>query len=311
MLVRTPIKSPIRALDGVSFDVGPGEVCAVVGPNGAGKTTLFRILVGLTTPTFGEAHVMGFNAVDESLAIRRRLGWMPAEDGSLVFRLSCAENLRFHGRLKGLSGRRLQRAIDRSLDWVSLSAVADSAVLTLSAGMKARLQLARAMMHDPSVLVLDEPTSAVDPVGAYELLNLIVDIVEDRKVAAVISSHRLDEIEALHSHVVLLNRGKVVFDGDLDHLRQRIDRPHLELTLNSESAADAVSRMLLSRMDLVSRLEREGSTVRMVVQEGQDVGAVLASLDGSLAQIVKVATVQVPLRQLLAEVYGSVVGEDS
>ncbi len=304
LLVRSPIRFPVRALDNVSFEVGPGEICAVVGPNGAGKTTLFRILVGLTTPTVGSARVFGLDAVTDSLAIRRQLGWMPTEGGSLVLRLSCDENLRFHGRLKGLAGRRLERAIDRALDIVGLSKVADSAVVSLSAGMRARLQLARAIMHEPQVLILDEPTAAVDPVGSYDLLNLIVEMVKDHKLAALISSHRLDEIEALHDHVVLMNRGRLLFDGDLDDLRSRLDRPHLEMTLRSPQAGKAISTMLEAR-GMAEILESSSDKLRLAIHRDVAVGEVLAAIDGSLPEVLHITDVKVPLRELLAEIYGA------
>lgn len=303
-LVRTPIKSPVLALEDVSFEVGPGEVCAVVGPNGAGKTTLFRILVGLATPTSGSARVLGYDALHESLAIRRRLGWMPTEDGSLVLRLSCAENLRFHGRLKGLHGRSLQMAIDQSLELVGLRHVAQSAVFTLSAGMKARLQLARAIMHRPEVLILDEPTAAVDPVGSFELLNLIGEIVQDLNVAALISSHRLDEIEVLHSHVVLLNRGRLLFDGDLDDLRTRIDRPHMEMTLTSADASSRVAEMLRN-LGYAEVFEVSDRQIRFAINRGQTLGVILEKLDGLLTEIEAASAVRLPLRDLLVEVYGA------
>lgn len=304
LLIRSPIRHPVQALNDVSFAVEPGQICAVVGPNGAGKTTLFRILVGLTTPTAGRATVFGLDAVSDSLAIRRRLGWMPTEETSLILRLSCYENLRFHGRLKGLAGRRLQRAIDRALDIVGLSQVARSAVVTLSAGMRARLRLARAILHEPQLLILDEPTAAVDPVGSYDLLNLIVEMVRDRQLAALISSHRLDEIEALHSHVVLLNRGGVLFDGDLDELRRRLDRPHLEITTRSLESGRAIAS-LLGATGLAEILQSGDGKLRLAVPHDVAVGDVLVAIAGSLAEVVHLDQVKVPLRELLAEIYGA------
>ena len=307
MLVKTPIRRPIRALEGVSFDVRPGEICAVVGPNGAGKTTLFRILVGLTTPTKGYASVLGFDAVNQSLQIRRRVGWLPTEDASLLQRLTCADNLRFHGRLKGLSGRGLESAIHEALEVVGLRDIAQTAVLTLSSGMKARLRLARAIMHKPRVLVLDEPTATVDPVGAFALLNLIVDIVRQGDLAALISSHRLDEIEALHSHVVLLNRGKLLYDGDLDDLRRDIDRPRLELIFGSRQGLTGASTYLaaLPSVEIIKTIDNE---IHLSVHRGAPVGPILAGLGNGLPDLLEIRQVKVPLRELLAEIYGAAEG---
>jgi ABC-2 type transport system ATP-binding protein len=303
VLIRSPITHPIVALDTVTFEVGPGEICAIVGPNGAGKTTLFRILVGLTTPSSGSASVMGLDAEKQSLSIRRLVGWMPTGDRALFMRQTCYENLRFHGRLRGLAGRALRSVVGEVLELVGLSDVADHSVTALSAGMRSRLQLAWAMLDEPRILILDEPTSAVDPVAAYELLNMIIRIVESRKLAALISSHRLDEIEALHSHVVLLNSGSLLFNGDLDDLRRQLDRPHLELDFGSERATDRAADLLKRRSDVqISRLQP--TRLRLIIDRSQPIGGVLSYLDGMLAEVVHVAETKVPLRDLLAEVYG-------
>jgi len=307
-MVKSPIRKPVLALQGVSFEVMPGEICAVVGPNGAGKTTLFRILVGLTTPTKGHASVLGYDAVTQSLQIRRRLGWLPTDDASLLQRLSCADNLRFHGRLKGLLGRDLETAVHEALEVVELGEVARTAVLTLSSGMKARLRLARAIMHKPQVLILDEPTAAVDPVGAHGLLNLIVDIVRQGNLAAMISSHRLDEIEALHSHVVLLNKGGLLFDGDLDDLRRAIDRPHLELAFASQQGL-MHARDHLVQLTGVEVIRATSNELHIAVRRGVSLGPVLVGLESTLDDLVELRQVKVPLRDLLAEVYGSVKGD--
>ncbi len=184
-MVRSNIVQPVVALDGIDFSVEPGEIVAVVGPNGAGKTTTFRILVGLTTPTSGTATIMGHNSEHESVAIRRLVGWMPGDDRSLLMRLTCEENLRFHGRMQGMKGESLKARIAESLELVDLGHAAKKSIFALSAGMRARMQLARALLHDPKVLILDEPTGAVDPVAAHGLINLIMDIVETRRLAAL------------------------------------------------------------------------------------------------------------------------------
>ncbi|MEX2624538.1 MAG: ABC transporter ATP-binding protein [Acidimicrobiia bacterium] len=304
-MIKSPIRKPVQALQAVSFEVGPGEICAVVGPNGAGKTTLFRILVGLTTPTSGFASVLGYDAVTQSVQIRRRLGWLPTDDASLLQRLSCGDNLRFHGRLKGLLGRELETAVQDALEVVGLREVARTAVLTLSSGMKARLRLARAIMHKPQVLILDEPTAAVDPVGAHGLLNLIVDIVRQGDLAALISSHRLDEIEALHSHVVLLNKGTLLFDGDLDDLRRDIDRPHLELAFGSQQGfLDA--RTHLAELEGVEVIRTIDNEIHVAVRRGVSLGPVLLRLENTLEDLLELRQVKVPLRDLLAEIYGTV-----
>lgn len=302
-LMRSRISQPIVALDSISFAVNPGEICAVVGPNGAGKSTTFRILVGLTTPTSGSATVLGFDAEHDSMEIRRRVGWMPTEERSLHMTLNCYDNLDFHGRLQGLKKSRLDARIREVLEVVGLQRQIKDSVFSLSAGMKARLQLARALLHEPEVLILDEPTASVDPVGSYELLATIISLVEEHKLGALISSHRLDEIEALHSKVVLLDQGRVAYDGDLDSLRLQLDRPHFELVFTDSLIAQR-AEAALQAFPGAELVRRVSETVRYVSAGSMPIGTTLEHLDQWLANVVSVKQVNVPLRDLLAEMYG-------
>lgn len=301
-LVRTTIRQDVVAIDGIDFEVGPGEICALVGPNGAGKTTAFRILVGLTTPSAGRATVMGLDCEHESMAVRRLIGWMPAEERSLQMRLTCAENLYFHGRLQGLKGQDLRDRIAATLDRLGLGDKTDDAVVSLSAGMRARLQLARALLHDPMVLILDEPTGSVDPVAAHEILGIITSVVEERGLAALLSSHRLEEIEALQSHVVLLDKGQVRFDGDLDALRRAWDRPRIEVRFSTpEGAQDAVG---LVRSAGVGEAESVAEGVVLLAPLGDaTVGRVMDALGPLLAGVTDIREIRTPLRDVLAEMY--------
>ena len=302
-LVKSNITAPVVALDGISFEVGPGEICAVVGPNGAGKTTTFRILVGLTTPSSGKATVAGFDSRTESVAVRRMVGWMPGEERSLLMRLSCSENLRFHGRLQGLKGDELQSRINDALAKVGIAHAAEHSVFALSSGMRARLQLARALLHRPRVLILDEPTGSVDPVAAHELLGLIISIVEEEKLAAVISSHRLEEIEALHSHVILLDRGRIRYDGDLDELRAIVDRRQLEFRFGSPRGAEQAARLLQAWGVGEVRFGENGSLTYLLNSSEITTGQVLATLDEVVGDIIHVGEARQPLRDILASMY--------
>ena len=302
MLVRSNITRPVVALEDLSFEVGPGEICALVGPNGAGKTTTFRILVGLTTPTSGRATVLGLDTTRQSIQVRRLVGFMPAEERSLLMRLTCTENLRFHGRLQGLKGKELQRRIGHTLESVGLGHAADRSVFALSAGMRARLQLARALLHEPQVLVLDEPTGSVDPVAAHELLNLIISVVGERGIAALISSHRLEEIEALHAHVVLLDEGRARYDGDLDTLRAQWERPRLELTFHGSDGAERASE-LVKASELADLLRLEGPIVELALAPWVTTGDVLVGISPLLDDLAHLRELRMPLRDLLADVY--------
>lgn len=308
VFVRSQIRRQIMALDRIDLEVAPGEVCAIVGPNGAGKTTAFRILVGLTTPTSGEARVLGYDSHRQSVAVRREVGWMPAEDRSLFMRLSCAENLQFHGRLQGLRGQELRRRIAETLDMVDLGNAAQNSVFALSAGMRARLQLARALLHQPRVLILDEPTGSIDPVAAHALMNLIIAIVEEQGLAALISSHRLEDIEAVRNHVVLLHRGKILYEGDLDNLRSRFERAQIEIDFRTPDAAQQAGG-LIKRAELADLLSLEESLLRFALGPGVTTGDVLHHISPVLGDILHLREARIPLRDLLAEMYQRTDGE--
>jgi ABC-2 type transport system ATP-binding protein len=300
VFARTAIRHPVAALDGVDLVVRAGQICAVVGPNGAGKTTLFRIIVGLTTPSSGCGSVLGLDVEHDSERVRRLVGWMPAEDRSLLMRTSCRENLQLHGRLQGMSRRELKSGIPRILETVGISPQIDSIVATLSSGMKARLRLARALLPSPRVLLLDEPTGAVDPIAAHGFLTLITDLVREQGLAVLLSSHRLEEIEVLHSYAVLLDRGRVRYTGDLDELRRTWERPGLELVLATEPAAVRLGADLVATGIDTSV---EGCTVRCRLSADAAVGDLLLSLGDRLREVRSVREVPMPLRELIARVY--------
>lgn len=296
LLLRSPIKSRVLALDGVSLEIHPGQICAVVGPNGAGKSTLFRILTGLTTPTAGHASILGLDVVRQSAAVRRVIGFMPADDRSILMRHTCMENLLFHGRLQGIPKRRLARRARECLDLVGLGHAADRAGIALSSGMRARLQIARAILHRPPVMILDEPTGALDPMSSHDLLNLIQQLTVEMGLAVLLSSHRIEDIEALHDRVLLLDRGSVVYLGPLNELRAIWDRPRMVLTFKSQAGADK-SAALLGNMEGVaieSLADRE-----LIIATERAMGDLLANLNGAIDELAGISNAKMPLRELL------------
>ncbi|WP_213456075.1 ABC transporter ATP-binding protein [Rhizomonospora bruguierae] len=300
LFARTHITEPVRALDGVDLVVRAGEICAVVGPNGAGKTSMFRIIVGLTDASGGRGSVLGLDVGTDSERIRQVVGWMPAEDRSLLMRATARENLLLHGRLQGMRKHELVERIPHVLAQVNLTAQTESVVAGLSAGMKARLRLARALLPGPRALILDEPTGAVDPIAAHELLTLIMGLVERERLAVLISSHRLEEIEALRSQALLMESGRVKYHGDLDSLRDRWERPQLELVFTDPEVAGRVAAELVAQGLTVTA---EGAAVRCRPHGRNPVGRVLAGLGSHTAALAHVREIPMPLRDLIAQVY--------
>lgn len=301
LLLRTSVKEPVVALDDVSLEVYPGQIMAILGPNGAGKSTLFRVLTGLTTPTTGRATVMGLDATRDSAKVRRLIGFMPAENRTLLLRHSCRENLAFHGRLQGIPETELHARIDETLETVGLFEARDRIGFALSSGMLARLMLARAILHQPTVLILDEPTSAVDPLGAFELIGMIQRIAIERSLAVLISSHRLDEVEMLNDQVVLLNRGRVVYAGHLASMTAQARRPRIEIVTESEAAAGKLSAALDGVVGIES-LQIEANSV--FVSTELNIDGVLQTLNGFGDLILSIGRTTPRLRDILGEMLG-------
>ena len=197
----------VVAVDDVSFTVRQGEFFAVLGPNGAGKTTLLHMLTTVTEPTGGTARILGHDVVRETVAVRRTLG-MVFQDSALDERMTAKENLAVHAVLYGIARPDRAEAVRRALEWASLEEAGDRLVRTFSGGMKRRLELARALMHRPRVLFLDEPTIGLDPQGRRHLWERIASI-RDEGVTVLMTTHNLTEANAC-DRVAIIDHGKLI-----------------------------------------------------------------------------------------------------
>ncbi len=210
-VMRTAAEEPVEALRGVDLEVGVGEVVGLVGPNGAGKTTLFRIVATLLEPTSGRVAVDGHDTVSDPGEVRRRIGLLLEGDRGFYQRLTGRQNLEFFGIMQGLSPG---EAGDRSAELMAHLDLAhrDRRVFGYSAGMRARLALARALLAEPPLLLLDEPTRSLDPAVSAEVLELIRELAGGGR-AVLMASHRLNEVTTACDRAVLLVDGRVHFDG--------------------------------------------------------------------------------------------------
>jgi len=220
----------VVALDGASFDVRPGRIVGFLGPNGAGKTTAMRCIFGLADPDAGEISWKGHPVGHPD---RLRFGYMPEERG-LYPRMRVGEQLAYFGVLSGMSRSQAQRATDHWLGTLGLSDRAGSRLEELSHGNQQRVQLATALVHEPELLVLDEPFSGLDPLGIEAMSALLVE-QSQRGVAILFSSHQLDLVEDICEDVVIIDRGKVVLDGEVDRLRGETDKIRLEVAVDGEA----------------------------------------------------------------------------
>lgn len=207
-----PFAAPtVRALDGVSFQVAAGEAVALVGANGAGKSTLLRILSTLLLPTAGRALVAGHDVSAQAAQVRRQIGLHSGGDGGFYTRLSALENLQFFATLNNLSGREATERIARVMELMGLEAQRDQQVRTFSTGTVHRLGLARALLHAPTLLLLDEPTRSLDPVAAAEFRRFVrTEVVRGRGVALLFATHSLGDVEDLADRVAVLHAGRVL-----------------------------------------------------------------------------------------------------
>ena len=224
----------ILALSGVSLSLSGGAT-GLLGPNGAGKSTLIRILLGFLKPSRGEGRVLGYDILKESAALRRRVGYMP-EDDAFIPGMDAVTFTAFFGELSGMPRQEAVKRAHEVLFYVGLGESRYRLLNTYSSGMKQRLKLAQALVHDPGLLFLDEPTSNLDPQGREEILELIRDIAQSRDIQVLISSHILADIETICSEVVILNKGRVAAQGELASLRS-IDYSLFELRIVGNDAA--------------------------------------------------------------------------
>jgi ABC-2 type transport system ATP-binding protein len=209
----------LRAVDGVSFKAYPGQVMGFIGPNGAGKTTAMRILATLDVPTDGEAFIGGYSVVDDPDKVRRILGFMPDSFGKYA-NMDVVEYVDFFARAYGLSGSIRRDAVERVLVFTELRKLADKPIKTLSKGMSQRLALGRTLIHDPSVLVLDEPAAGLDPRARIELRGLIHVLATDLHKTVLISSHILTELGEICDSVAIIEAGRLLASGTMTEINQ-------------------------------------------------------------------------------------------
>lgn len=256
------------ALGGVSLDAAPGDVVGLVGPNGAGKTTCLRVLASLLRPDAGSARVAGLDVVRDAEAVRGRIGYMPERFG-LYDELTLEQYLDFFARVYGLVGAARRRHVEAALDLVDLLPKRHDRCEGLSKGARQRLFLSRTLLHDPDVLLLDEPASGLDPQARLDLRALLQDLA-GRGKTVLLSSHVLSELEQVCSRVVVVEAGRVAFAGSLDDMRDALggERRVRIRFVDDASAALAVS-ILEGLPEAPDRslgpLDQEGSVVALPV----------------------------------------------
>ncbi len=240
------------AVDGVTLTVAPGEILALLGPNGAGKTTTVRMLAAILRPTAGDARVAGYSVAEQPQEVRRRVGVLTEHPG-LYLRMRGSEYLDFFGRLMGLDAETRERRAKELLAHFGMLEAWNQRIGTYSKGMRQKIALVRAMLHEPPVLLLDEPTSAMDPHSARLVRDAVSSLRHHRR-AIVICTHNLPEAEALADRIAIIRRGRIIALGTPTELKQRmLGPPLMELRL-THSPGDGVVKLLAD----LAKIEAQG-----------------------------------------------------
>jgi ABC-2 type transport system ATP-binding protein len=228
---------PKLAVNDVSFTVERGEVLGFLGPNGAGKSTTMRMVTGFIPPTFGKITVGGYDMVEHPLPAKRLIGYLP-ENAPGYADMTVSGFLNFAAELRGLAGSARKNAVNRAVELCFLQNVLHQSIDTLSKGYKHRTCLAQSLIHDPEILIMDEPTDGLDPNQKYEARNLIKRMGENK--AIIFSTHILEEVEAVCTRVIIIDRGRIVANGTPQELKARSPEGRLDDVFRSITLPDTV-----------------------------------------------------------------------
>ena len=209
----------LRAVDGITLNVARGEVLGFLGPNGAGKSTTMRLITGFLEPDAGRARIAGFDVQEHPKEARKRLGYLP-EGAPLYAEMTPKGLLRFVAELRGLRGDAIARSVGQAVEKTGLGPVFEQTIETLSKGYKRRVGIAQAILNDPEVLIMDEPTDGLDPNQKHQVRQLITEMAKEK--AIIVSTHILEEVEAVCTRAVVINKGRIVADGTAEDLMRRV-----------------------------------------------------------------------------------------
>ena len=269
---------PLLAVDDVSFSVARGEVLGFLGPNGAGKSTAMRVLTGFIPPSSGTASVMGYDIVEHPIEAKRRIGYLP-EGAPAYGDMTVLGFLDFIAAMRGFEAAERRNRVGSAIEKASLPEVAHRPIETLSKGYKRRVGIAQAILHDPPVLVLDEPTDGLDPNQKHEMRKLIKEMAEDK--AIIVSTHILEEVDAVCSRAVIISRGRIVADARPDELKRRSEwhnavriTTNVNLLPRVEAIATTVPRV--AEVRVLDKVNGVGSLL-VVPSDAAEIGVPVAS----------------------------------
>jgi len=245
----------IVAVDGISLEVKAGEVLGFLGPNGAGKSTTMKMITGFLEPDAGSAKIAGIDVFEHPRAAKSKLGYLP-EGAPCYGEMTARAFLTFIAEIRGFKRAEANRRVAAAVEKTALAAVLEQRIETLSKGFKRRVAIAQAILHDPQVLIMDEPTDGLDPNQKHQVRKLIAEMAADK--AIIVSTHILEEVEAVCSRAVIINRGRIVADGTAEDLMRRLPYHGAIAIRVPSSRAEAVATAL-SDFTAIARVESIGS----------------------------------------------------
>ena len=218
-------KKSTIALDSVDLKIDSGELFVIVGPNGAGKTTLLKILSTLILPTSGWAYVNGFDVISEETNVKKSIGTITSDERSFYWRLTGRENLKFFANLHGIKNK---ERLNEVMEMLEIENYADKMFYTYSSGIKQRFSIARGILHNPKILLIDEPTHTLDPITSRRIRVLIKDYIRNSEKIVIMVTHNLMEAEELSDRIAIMDKGKILYCGKLDDLKKNFNEKSLD-----------------------------------------------------------------------------------
>lgn len=285
---------PIQAVKDIQFRVKKGEVVGFLGPNGAGKSTTMKIITGSMAPSGGSVRVAGFDVFEEPIEVKKRIGYLP-ENPPVYGEMSVESYLRFVAKLKGISGDRVSRQVEKSIEKTDLGSVRKRLIQNLSKGFRQRVGIAQALVSDPEVLILDEPTSGLDPRQVAEVRALIQELKGEHTI--ILSTHILPEVQTMCERIIIINRGRIVAEDSLEGLSNRMaGSSHVRIRVSRPGAA--IEQMLKGVAGVTAVTKAEGGYNVQLVGSDSAVEVLAESVVQSRAGLLELRREVVDLEEI-------------
>ena len=272
-------------VDDVNLKIDEGQIFGFLGPNGAGKTTTILMLLGLTTPSSGSAHISGFDSTKEALKVKRIAGYIPEKVG-FYDDLSARYNLLYTANLNGIFDKKADQAVDKALEDVGLKDKAEEIVGHYSKGMKQRLAIADILVKQPKVAFLDEPTTGIDPAGITQILDLISNIAKTNNMTIVMSSHQLSQIQRICSHVGIMSKGHLISEGSIAELSKNAGGNKVIIEVQLSEITQVIVDAIKAIKGVLS-VEREENSLNITsyVDLRREISKAISDKDGLITQM--------------------------